>query len=440
MTKISEKTMDFNNKVKTNFDGGDLTSDSGMLLYKELDKKMGFSQTIKDCLDFDDDVNHRKHENADVVVQRILQNAAGYHADSAANDLREDTLFKTILEKEQLASQPTLSRLNEISSEKTMKQLQDANNKLLKNIYKNEPPEEIIFDLDSTISKTYGNQYGSAYNEHYSHEGYHPLMLFDGNTGDALKGELRAGNVYTSRQVVRFIGPVLKNYGKAFQEILFYLRADSGFAKPGLYRMCEEHNTSYAIRLKANAKLYELAEPFEEKLYEKDSIQLEDSGVIYGEFSYQAKSWEHSRRVVVKIEKPKCEFALRYTFIVTNIQDKEPEDLIDFYFGRSTMENFIKEAKNGFAVDRMSSTDFWSNASKLQQMLLAYNLNNWLRRLAFPESYKSDRIFTIRMRLIKIAARVVKTGRYLYFKLASSCPYKKFFFSVLENIQKLEFA
>ena len=104
------------------------------------------------------------------------------------------------------------------------------------------------------------------------------------------------------------------------------------------------------------------------------------------------------------------------------------------------MENFIKEAKNGFAIDRMSNTDFWSNASKLQQMLLGYNLNNWLRRLTFPESYKSDRIFTIRMKLIKIAARVVKTGRYLYFKLASSCPYKKFFWSVLDNIQNLEFA
>ena len=130
---------------------------------------------------------------------------------------------------------------------------------------------------------------------------------------------------------------------------------------------------------------------------------------------------------------------MRYTFIVTNILDKEPKELIDFYFKRSTMENFIKEAKNGFAIDRMSSTDFWSNACKMQQMLLGYNLNNWLRRLTFPEGHKSDRIFTIRMKLIKIAARVVKTGRYLCFKLASSCPYKKLFWSVLVNIQNLEF-
>ena len=121
-----------------------------------------------------------------------------------------------------------------------MKQLQKANNKLLKKIYRKKPPEEIIFDLDSTVSKTYGDQYGSNYNEHYSHECYHPLLLFDGKTGDALRGELRAGNVYTSRQVVRFIGPVLKNYSKTFPETPFYLRADRGLSKPGLYRTCGE--------------------------------------------------------------------------------------------------------------------------------------------------------------------------------------------------------
>jgi len=116
------------------------------------------------------------------------------------------------------------------------------------------------------------------------HDGYHLLVLFDGNTGDVLKGELRSGNVYTSRQVVKFIGPVLKNYGKVFhQETPFYLRADSGLSKPGLYRTCGKHTTSFAIRLKANAKLYELAEPLEEKLYNQDPDNLYDRGVYFFE-------------------------------------------------------------------------------------------------------------------------------------------------------------
>jgi len=104
------------------------------------------------------------------------------------------------------------------------------------------------------------------------------------------------------------------------------------------------------------------------------------------------------------------------------------------------LENFITEGKNGFAFGKMSSSKYEANANKLQQMMLAYNLNNWLRRLCFPEHNKSDRIETIRTKLIKIAARIVKTGRYIYYKLAEGCPNKKLFFRVLDNIQNLKFS
>jgi len=132
---ISEKKMDFKSNLKINFNGGDLTSDSGMLLFKEFDSQIGFSQVIKDSLNFNnDDVDHSLHENEDVVLH-----------------------------------------------------------------------------------------------------GYHPLLMFDGVTGELIKAELRAGNVYTSRRAVRFIGPVFKEYRKKFKEIQLHLRADSGFATPGIY-------------------------------------------------------------------------------------------------------------------------------------------------------------------------------------------------------------
>ena len=104
------------------------------------------------------------------------------------------------------------------------------------------------------------------------------------------------------------------------------------------------------------------------------------------------------------------------------------------------MENFIKESKNGFAFGKMSSTEYWANANKLQQMVLAYNLNNWLRRLCFPGKSKSFRIETIRTKVIKIAARIVSSGGYIIYKLASSCPNKKLFHTIFNNIPKLEFA
>ena len=162
--------------------------------------------------------------------------------------------------------------------------------------------------------------------------------------------------------------------------------------------------------------------------------------VLYGEFEYQAGSWDKKRRVIVKIKKPKGQLNYEYTFIVTNIKDWGPEKTVKFYCKRGNMENFIKEGKNGFAFGKMSSTEYWANANKLQQMVLAYNLNNWLRRLCFPKKSKSYRIETIRTKVIKIAARIVQRGGYAIYKLASSYPNKKLFYTIFNNIQKLEFA
>jgi len=437
---ISEKRMDFNKNIKLNFAGGNLTSNSGLLLYKEFDNKIGFSQEIKESLSFDDNIDHRKHENEDVILQRIYQNAAGYHADSDANDLRYDNVFQTVLNKDVLASQPTISRINTKLNKEHMKQLQKANDKILDKIHNFKPPKKMIFDLDSTSFKTYGQQHGAKYNSHYGTNGYHPLLMFDGVAGDLIKAQLRSGNVYTSRKAVRFVGPIFKKYKKMIKKIPVYLRADSGFAKPGIYEMAEEHNILYTIRLKANARLYDLAKSLEDKLVQKNQENLYKKQVVYGQFNYKAGSWKKERKVIVKIEKPKGELTYNYTFIVTNLKKWSPSKVVNFYCQRGTMENFIKEGKNGFAFGKMSSSEYWVNANKLQQMVLAYNLNNWMRRLCFPESYKSDRIRAIRIKLIKIAGKIVKTGRYIYYKLASSCPNKKLFFKVLSNIQNLEFA
>jgi len=441
MDTITQKELDFNSYLKVNFEGGNLTSDAGMLLYKEFDEKIGFGKTIKNNLNIEDDINHKQHENEDVILQRIYQNAAGYHADLCANELREDSVFLDILQKETLASQPTISRVNTKANLDNMKQLQQANFILQDKIYDYQTPEDkIIFDLDSTSCETYGQQQGSAYNHHYGNDGYHPQVLFDGNTGDLLKAELRSGNVYTSRQTKRFVGPVFKHYNKKFKSVPLYFRADSGFAKPGLYRLAEEHNVSYTIRLKANAKLYKKAKAIETKLLDRCGDNLYDKKEIFARFTYQAQSWAKSRQVIVKAKKPEEQMTVQFSFIVTNIAAWDPKKIFEFYCQRSTMENFIKEAKHGFALGKMSSTQYWANASKLQQMVLAYNLNNWLRRICFPESHQSDRIFTIRTKIVKIAARIVKTGRYLYYQLASSCPHKKLFMNILHNIQKLEFA
>ena len=436
MSSLLEKSLNFNRNVKINFDGGNLTSDSGLLLYSEFDKQIGFSRTIKDVFCVNDGISHRNHRNEDILLQKIYQGIAGYTTDDNSDELRYDPALTTILGKKSLASQPTISRFNNNLDKENLRQFNKINELLFDKIYSIEMPEQIILDIDSTNFETYGNQYGSAYNSHYSANGYHPLLVFDGLTGDLLKAELRSGNVYTSRKTVAFIGPLLKRYSKKYMDIDLYIRGDSGFALPGLYEIAEEHNAKYAIRLKANATLYKHSEEFMASMETLCKRNMYDHHVIYGEFMYKAKKWTKERRVVVKLEKKEGQMCIDYTFVVTNMTSY-PQSVIKFYCNRGTMENFIKEGKNGFAFDKMSSSSFIANANKLQEMVLAYNLNNWMRRLSFTNSMKSLRIETIRTKIIKIAGKLVKSSRYLKFKLCSSCAYQNEFWHILRNINSL---
>lgn len=226
-----------------------------------------------------------------------------------------------------------------------------------------------------------------------------------------------------------------------FQEYLergmkTYLRGDSGFSSPKLYKTCEINGCSYAIRLKQNATLVALASDKEEDLYKATKKDQISYAVTYGEFMYQAGSWEYPRRVVFKIEKPYGQLTHMHTFIVTNM-DLKPDQIIQFYRGRGKMENFIKEGKNGFDFAAVSSRSKVVNANRMRIHTLAYNLFNWFRRLILPANMRKQQIDTIRLKLIKIAARAVCSARYITFKLCSSCSYKKEFYSTLKNIQRL---
>ncbi len=436
MTSVTEKSLIFNKKIKINFNGGDLSSDSGLLLIKEFDEKIGFSQLIKDTIQVNDSVSHTNHKNEDVILQKIYQNIAGYHADDHADDLKTDPVFTAILNKVRLASQPTISRLNGKLDTDTLTQLQHINDMLLERIYSIDKREHVVFDLDSTNFATYGKQSGACYNTHYQANGYHPLFLFDGLTGECLKAELRTGNVYTSNHVKEFMESVFEKYDKLYPWMTMLVRGDSGFAVPELYKQAEQYGASYVIRLKANAVLYKYAKELEEELAVKCKNNLVDYQVVYGEFDYQASSWDCPRRVAVKIEKQSGEFTYKHSFIVTNLE-LTPECVIKIYSNRGTMENFIKEGKNGFAFDKMSSHEMLTNANKLWQMILAYNLNNWFRRLCLPKKMATLRIETIRLKLFKIASRIIKSGRYIKVQLCSSYIYQQIFWKIHNTIGRL---
>ena len=341
-----------------------------------------------------------------------------------------------ILEKDALASQPTMSRFFSRMGQDCLDQLNQITRELRKIIYSVQKPEFMLFDIDTTLLDTYGNQEGEGFNSHYQAHGYHPLLCYDGLAGDLLKAQLRDGTKYCSKEADLFMESLLDEFLCDFPGMPLYLRGDSGFACPELYEALEEKDCKYAIRLKENAKLRELAEEENQALYRATKFNQVDYAVIYGGFLYQAGSWGHPRRVVFKIEKPYGQMVHLFTFIVTTME-MAPYQVIQFYCGRGKMENYIKEGKNGFGFACVSSPSKVVNANRLMVHGLAYNLFNWFRRIALAASMRKQRIDTVRLKLIKIAARVVRSARSKYFKLCSSCPYKKEFYETLENIHRL---
>ena len=420
MSIVNTLSLESNRKIKINFDGGDLSSDAGLLLIKEFVSKLGIDKLFSQSFKTNDSALFRYHTDKENLLQMIYMIIAGYFEDDSSDELTNDPVFKAVLNKGTLASQPTISRFHNRMDEDSLNQFLSINQILRKKIYSIQMPEAIILDLDSTLLNAYGKQEGRAFNFHYQSNGYHPLVCYDGITGDLIKIQLRDGTQYSSTGVVDFLQPILDEYLEDFPEI----------------KLREENGTCYVIRLKENAILRDKASYLVDELDEITKSNKVDYAVVYGEFMYQAGPWPYERRVVCKVEKPENQMTYMYTFIVTNMESS-PEYLIKFYCKRGLMENFIKESKTGFDFASVSSHTRIVNANRLQIHALAYNIFNWFRRLALSANMRKQRIDTVRLKLLKIAAKVIRSARYITFKLCSSCSYKDEFYETLSNISKL---
>ena len=437
MAIVSGVALESNKNLYVNFEGGNLSSDAGLLLMKEFYRKFSVDSLVKRVFHTTDPGHIRQHKDHENLLQMLYQITAAYFQDDHADALKRDPVITAAVGKKELASQPTLSRFHNRMDEHTLAQLEEIQKTLRRRMYSVERPEHVLFDLDSTLLATYGKQEGGAFNFHYQANGYHPLLCFDGMTGDLLKVELRPGTQYCCNGAAAFMNPLMEEYQENWPDISLFLRGDSGFATNELYSVCETNGTSYAIRLKENGVLRKLAKELDSELYDLTEEDAVSYAVVFGEFEYQAGSWDYPRRVACKIEKPYGQMIHLYTFVVTNM-DSSPERVIRFYCKRGQMENFIKECKSGFDMKYVSSSSQIVNANRVQVHALAYNLFNWFRRLALPSELRKDRVDTVRLKLIKIAARVVRSARYVVFKLCSSCPFRDEFYETLQNIRQMQ--
>ena len=330
MSIVNTLSLESNRQIKINFDGGDLSSDAGLLLIKEFVSKLRIDNLLGKVFKTNDSALFRYHTDQKNLLQMLYMIIAGYFEDDTSDELTNDPVFKSVLEKDTLASQPTVSRFFNRMDEDTLNQLLMIGRILRKRVYRIQMPQAVILDLDSTLLDAYGKQEGRAFNFHYQSNGYHPLVCYNGMTGDLVKIQLRDETEYSSTGVVDFLQPILDEYLNDYPAIRILLRGDSGFATPDLYKQCEENGTSYVIRLKENGILRKKASYLVDELDEITKNNKVDYAVAYGEFMYRASSWPYERRVVCKVEKPENQMVYMYTFVATNM-DSSPEYLIKFY-------------------------------------------------------------------------------------------------------------
>ena len=329
MSIVNTLSLESNRQIKINFDGGDLSSDAGLLLIKEFVSKLRIDKLLGNVFKTNDSALFRYHTDQENLLQMIYTIIAGYFEDDASDELTNDPVFKSVLEKDALASQPTVSRFFNRMDEDTLNQFLTIGRILRNKIYNIKMPQAVILDLDSTLLDVYGRQEGSAFNFHYQSNGYHPLVCYDGMTGDLIKIQLRDETQYSCTGVVDFLQKVLDEYLNDYPSIRILLRGDSGFATPDLYEQCEKNGTSYVIRLKENGILREKASDLVDKLDEITQNNTVDYATAYGEFMYEAGSWPYEKHVVCKVEKPENQMVYMYTFVVTNMESS-PEYLIKF--------------------------------------------------------------------------------------------------------------
>ncbi len=224
MSIVNTFSLQSNRQIKINFDGGDLSSDAGLLLIKEFISKLGIERLLNRSFKINDSAVFRYHTDRDNLLQMIYMIMAGYFEDDVSDELTKDPVFKAVLEKSALASQPTVSRFFNRMDEDTLKQFQEISQILRKRIYSIQMPQAVILDLDSTLLAAYGKQEGRAFNFHYRSNGYHPLVCYDGITGDLIKIHLRDGAAYSCTGVTNFLQPILDEYLNDYPTIHLLLR------------------------------------------------------------------------------------------------------------------------------------------------------------------------------------------------------------------------
>jgi hypothetical protein len=428
--------LSFNSSLRVDFQGSRVTSDGGLMVVRELDERLGFSELIAQHL-----TDSRRGKNtqlplADLLRQSVYSRLAGYEDVNDAERVSQDPTFRLIGSAKIWERGAALtSRLQSfeteiLAEEENFAGLAAINRELIARAEAIDSPQRVVLDMDSTEIPVYGRQEQSAYNGHFESTCYHPLLLFN-REGDCLAVKLRPGNVHSAEGWEELLVPELERQQEQGKEVAF--RADAAFTKPEIYDALEARGVKYAIRLPANDKL---EEDIAELLTRPVGRPSHKPVVWYKSFLYQAASWKTARRVVAKVEFHCGELFPRVGFIVTNLQTNS-RAVVRFYNKRGTAEQWIKEGKQAMKMTRLSCHRFRSNEVRLWLSVIAYNLGNLWRRLVLPRRIDHWSLTSLQQRLVKTGGRLVKHARYYWLLLAEGHLTRRLFGAMARRIAAL---
>ena len=415
-------------RVAADFGGGDISSNGGALLLSAADRRLGLLSGLARRLVDARQAGKVEHKLLPLLRQRVYAVALGYEDVNDHDDLRDDLVLQTACGRaERLASASTLGRLDRAADRQWAWAAQVSMVETFIASFE-VAPEELVLDFDATDDAVHGCQVGRFFHGYYDCYCFLPLYVFCGD--HLLVSYLRPSNIDGAKHAWAILKLLVGRLRQAWPNVRIILRADSGFCRHRMLSWCERHGVGYIVGLAKNARLNDLAGP---SLAEAKAA-WEDSGEKQRRFAdlrYGAKSWKKQRRVIARLEHgpPRgAKGGANPRYVVTNLEGDGQELYEQLYCARGEMENRIKECQLDLLADRTSCHKWWPNQFRLMIASLAYSLIEAIRRLALEGTEMARaQAGTIRLKLLKIGAVVIRNTRRVCLHLSTACPDKALF-------------
>ena len=434
MTECTQDRFDFpavkRRRVEAAFSGGDITSDGGLLLLRQADRRLGLLQAVDAVLPDPRDPRYVQHAQLTLLRQRVYALCQGYEDLNDHDTLRNDVALQTAVEQDQVVgSSPTLCRLENRTDRAAAVAIHQV---LIEQFIASfaEPPTELILDFDATDDRVHGMQEGRFFHGYYDAYCFLPLYVFCGD--QLLVSYLRPSRIDGARHAWAILALLVKRLRQAWPAVRVILRADSGFCRHRMLSWCDRHGIGYIVGLARNTRL--------QRMIEHDIAEVEQGVEEHGakqrrflDLRYGAKTWRRQRAVIAKLEVTTQGRNPR--FVVTNLNGDAQALYEQVYCARGDMENRIKEQQLGLFADRTSAHRWWANQFRLLLSSLAYVLMESIRRLALRGTDLANaQVSTLRLKLLKVGAVVLRNTRRIRFLLSSAFPYQRLFLTVAERL------